>query len=345
MAMSSWLEGPTRDRQLPPHESNLPILCMSTRGTDIVTGGADHALQEYNAIDGTRRRILFSQRYGHRDWVTCVSYAHDGRILSGGSDAQLCLWDRTGVRCDSLTEHSSSISAVQCDTDGPFAISGSYDKTLKVWSLNGKRCLHTLVGHNAPVFDLSRDGVVILWDVNRGVAVATLRGHSAPVSTMTLLSDRLGMLATGAQDGEVCLWDMRDPSRPAFKRFLHSRAAVGAICECQDPSSIITGGSDNTLRVLDPAAGYEVRATLAGHQSAVVSASAVASQPSLVVSGGVNGWVLVHSIDGVQGDVPQQALYALGANKAAVRCLEVLSDGAHLAVAGEDGSAAVYDFC
>lgn len=79
-----------------PH--GRPILCMDVLGDKVVTGSSDHGLREYNIISCKQIRQLYSKTYGHSEWVTTVSYAPDGRVLSGGMDAKLCLWDKKAVR-------------------------------------------------------------------------------------------------------------------------------------------------------------------------------------------------------------------------------------------------------
>lgn len=79
-----------------PH--GRPILCMDVLGDKVVTGSSDHGLREYSIITGKQIRQLYAKRYGHSEWVTSVSYAPDGRVLSGAMDCKLCLWDKKAVR-------------------------------------------------------------------------------------------------------------------------------------------------------------------------------------------------------------------------------------------------------
>lgn len=64
----------------------------------------------------------------------------DGRILSGGMDKLLCLWDSRLVKCENLSGHNGSISKVKVD-DNNVAISAGYDSSLLVWNLDTKECL------------------------------------------------------------------------------------------------------------------------------------------------------------------------------------------------------------
>ena len=65
-----------------------------------------------------------------------------------------------------------------------FLISGSYDKTIKVWDLVTKKCLRTITAHTEAVLFIkhirenivasaSQDGSIKLWDISNGSCVHT----------------------------------------------------------------------------------------------------------------------------------------------------------------------------
>jgi len=67
-------------------------------------------------------------------------FIRDGRILSGGMDKLLCLWDAKVVKCQNLVGHNGSISKVKVD-DQNIAVTSAYDSSLLVWNLDTKECL------------------------------------------------------------------------------------------------------------------------------------------------------------------------------------------------------------
>ena len=83
-----------------------------------------------------------------------------------------------------------SVESVGFDPSGKKLVSGSYDKTLKVWcvGLSGTfECESTLAGHNAPVTQVefidadtvvssSDDGTTRAWDVATGTQKAEFEG-------------------------------------------------------------------------------------------------------------------------------------------------------------------------
>ena len=44
--------------------------------------------------------------------------------------------------------HSSSVSSVTITPDGKYIVSGSWDRTIKIWDIKTAECLNTLEGHS-----------------------------------------------------------------------------------------------------------------------------------------------------------------------------------------------------
>ncbi len=86
--------------------------------------------------------------------------------------------------------HSSSVSSVAFSPDGKYLASGSYDSTVKLWSVESQKEVTTLQGHSDYVYSVtfspdgkylasgSSDNTVKLWSVESQKEVTTLQGHS-----------------------------------------------------------------------------------------------------------------------------------------------------------------------
>jgi WD40 repeat protein len=108
---------------------------------------------------------------------------------------------------------------VALSSDGRAAVSGSDDRTVRVWDLYQGRCTAVLEGHTGGVrgVALSADGraavsgsadqTVRVWDLAGGRCTAVLEGHTGPVFDVALSSD--GRTAvSGSSDQTVRVWDL-----------------------------------------------------------------------------------------------------------------------------------------
>ena len=90
-------------------------------------------------------------------------------------------------------------------------VSGSYDKTIKVWDLESGRLLRSLEGHTSEVnaVALTADGRIVsgswdntikVWDLESGRLLRSLAGHADSVRTVALTAD--GRIVSGSDDDD-----------------------------------------------------------------------------------------------------------------------------------------------
>merc|ERR1712121_511974 len=121
---------------------------------------------------------------GHGGWVTQIATNNQfpDIILSSSRDKSLILWKLTrndqqyGQPYRSLHGHGHFVSDVVLSSDGQFALSSSWDKTLRLWDLNACKTTRQFVGHtkdvlsvafsadNRQIVSASRDKSVKLWN-------------------------------------------------------------------------------------------------------------------------------------------------------------------------------------
>lgn len=165
-------------------------------------------------------------------------------------DSKLCLWPSSGTRCIDLTGHNESISCVMAGDDGTHIISTSYDKSIIIWDTRTKRQCEKMLGHKyiiliifrAPILCVDwndgylttgdRGGVAALWDLNQGKNSAKLTGHKGHLTSIRIMPPDAydtSLIFTGAQDGNVKIWDPRDTTTCVKSMPLHGKGAVGNI--------------------------------------------------------------------------------------------------------------------
>ncbi|WFD00624.1 hypothetical protein MYAM1_003375 [Malassezia yamatoensis] len=102
-------------------------------------------------------------------------------------------------------------------------------------------------GHVGYVLSGSRDKTVRVWDSATGECVSVLRGHEGSVVCMT---SRNETLVTGSSDGTARIWVAIDRARSNYviKNVLRGHRA-GVLDVSMDDTYIITASRDKTLRV------------------------------------------------------------------------------------------------
>lgn len=133
------------------------------------------------SIDGTVRAYDLVKQVNFRTMTTpeptllnCIGIDHTGEIVcAGASDPySIYVWNlKTGDIVDILSGHSAPISCLSFSISKDLLISGSWDKTVRTWSIYSKRGDYEVFECNSEVLsvDLSPD--------NKEFAASTLKGE------------------------------------------------------------------------------------------------------------------------------------------------------------------------
>lgn len=177
---------------------------------------------------------------------------------------------------ETIPAHSGYVMSVAISPDRKTLASGSTDKTIKLWSLDGEE-LRVLRGHNQSVMKVafSSDGKTLvsgstdktakLWNVETGQEIRTFAGHGDAISDLTFSPDRK-TLATSSADKTIKVWNIATGEELRTLRGHISR--VTSVAFSPDGKVIAAGSNDKTIKLWNVSTGEEFR-TFKGHKDTV----------------------------------------------------------------------------
>jgi WD40 repeat protein len=244
--------------------------------------------------------------------------------------------------------HSGTVTSVAFSRDGQLLASGSWDKTIKLWDVEGRRELRTLAGHtdkvNAVAFSPNgkllasggQDGAVKLWDTTNGKEQLGPIPQWSAVQTVAYSPDG-HWLAAGYADGTVTLWDAANLG--ASRSLDGHCGAIHSIAFSQALHTLAAGCENGAVTLWDLAAVDGPPQILNGHSGAIL-AVAFANDGHGLAFGGANGTVGLWQ-DAAKPDIPR----TVGHHHGRVRALAFAPDHDRqmLASGAEDSSAALWD--
>jgi len=240
-----------------------------------------------------------------------------------------------------LEGHTGSVSSVSITPDGRRAISGSSDKTLRLWDLDCGECLRTLKGHTDTVESVSitpdgrravsgsLDKALRVWDLDNGECLRTLKGHKSSVSSVSITPDGRRAIS-GSWDNTLRVWDL---DRGKCLRTLKGHTRGVSITP--DGKRAISGSWDGTLRVRDLDSGECLR-TLKGHAMGVTSVS-ITPDGRRAVSGSEDGTPRVWDLES------GECLRTLKGHKRCVYSVGITPDGRRAVSGSGDDTLRVWD--
>ncbi|XP_064612138.1 lissencephaly-1 homolog [Liolophura sinensis] len=219
------------------HDHNVSSVTFVPSGDFIVSSSRDKTIKMWEVATGYCVKTFT----GHREWVRMARVYHDGSLLASCSNDQTVrVWVVATKECKGeLREHEHVVECIawapeaahQAINDGagndkkgarsgPFLISGSRDKTIKMWDVSVGLCLFTLVGHDNWVRGLlfhpggkfvlsaSDDKTLRVWDIANRRNHKTLEAHAHFVTSLDMHKTK-PFVISGSVEQSVKVWECR----------------------------------------------------------------------------------------------------------------------------------------
>jgi guanine nucleotide-binding protein subunit beta-2-like 1 protein len=226
---------------------------------------------------------LRGELLGHNGWVTAITTTayESSTVLSASRDKTILVWNITkdvtqfGVPRKCLTGHGGFVQDVVLSSDGQFALSGSWDGTLRLWDLTTGVTARRFVGHSKDVLSVafsadnrqivsgSRDKSVKLWNtLGECKFTITEDGHTEWVSCVRFSpSTKKPIIVSAGWDKLVKVWGLTN-CKLMYNMTGHT-GYVNTVAVAPDGSLCASGGKDGIAMLWDLGEGkhlYELPA-------------------------------------------------------------------------------------
>jgi guanine nucleotide-binding protein subunit beta-2-like 1 protein len=228
--------------------------------------------------------VLRGELKGHEGWITSIATTMEApdMVLSSSRDKSVIVWQLTrdeekyGFSKRRLKGHSHFVQDVAISSDGQFALSGSWDATLRLWDLNTGATTRRFVGHSKDVLSVafsadnrqivsgSRDKSINLWNtLGQCKYTITEEGHKEWVSCVRFSPNlNTPLIVSAGWDKVVKVWNL---SRCSLRTNLIGHTGyVNTVTVSPDGSLCASGGKDGTAMLWDLNEGRHLSSLDAG---------------------------------------------------------------------------------
>jgi eukaryotic-like serine/threonine-protein kinase len=310
MVASSWFALEAREESKGAHqaekkaEERADAEAAATKRAEAETKRADKEAQAaWKAKKETEEQLRRSELLVYAGKLSlAVGDFAEGKAALALHHLEECQWNLRGWEHDhlwtrftakqTLRGHTRHVYSVAFSPDGKRILTGSLDRTAKLWDAETGQEILSLEKHTGPVQSVafSPDGKRILtasadratvWNAETGQEILSLQGHTGLVFSVAFSPDGKRIL-TGRGDpnsdrpgeakvrdpGKTKLWDAETGKEVLFLEGHTQR--VNSVAFSPDGERILTGSMDRTAKLWDAKTGKEIL-SLVGHTGPVDS--------------------------------------------------------------------------
>ncbi|ORX79866.1 WD40 repeat-like protein [Basidiobolus meristosporus CBS 931.73] len=256
------------------HGDEVWYVAFSHSGEYVASGSKDKSV----IIWSVEKKHAVHTLTEHSDAVCYLAWSPDDTmLLTCCNDGGVTLWDiRTGQHIRAFDGHSE-VAACGWLPDNEHFVTGSCDKNLFLWDIQG-RVLHKWIGDRINGVAISKDGSrmvticherkIHLYDLNRKMELyhITEGGH---ITTLRLSNDGRYVIVNLGAAQEIHLWDVVE--KKLIQKFVGFKQGRFIIRSCMGGSNqafVASGSEDGNIYVWHRNHGILIE-TLSGHSATV----------------------------------------------------------------------------
>jgi WD40 repeat protein len=200
------------------HIGPINALDFNRSGSILLSGSSDHNIKLWDVENSILLRTISEHVTVTRD----VKFTPDGKSVISAENNYIVYWRNAvsgSVGKLLLYGHTGTVNSVDISTDMSIIISGSQDKTIKVWDAVSGDLIHTIVEHTSSVRNVefnplsnqfascSADFSVKIWSPDNLQSVKSLEGHEGSLYSISFHPSGK-YLAGGGSSNMLYIWDL-----------------------------------------------------------------------------------------------------------------------------------------
>ena len=278
MRNQSFFTDPTIHRSFKGNNETISTCIFTPNMKQSISGTENGNIFVWN-FKPQMRPFKFS---GHKGAITDLAINPLGDIIASSStDQTVRLWtNAVGGKNKILKCHPSPIRSVDFSSDGKLLMTGSNDKTIKIFELYPKyKFISSYKGHsnwvrcarfspdNRLIGSCGDDNAVIIFDVEQKTVKYRFLDHSSNVNSCRFSPDGT-IISSAGNDGKIKLFDIR--MGRLIQHYDAHNDKINCISYHQSGNYIISGSDDSTIKIWDLKMG-QILYTVHGHRGKVKS--------------------------------------------------------------------------
>jgi len=212
------------------HTNFVRSLAIIRSNENIISGSDDKTIKIWNS----RTFQLIATLTGHTDWIRSLAIIPSSEnIISCSDDKTIKIWNSHSYLLKLFRNCNSKISRYSSNTNLEYLnkiyslaiipsskniVSGSDDKTIKVWNSTTLQLISTLTGHtdlvnvlaiipsNENVVSGSNDRKIKIWNSTSFQLIETLMGHNNWIRSLAIIPSNENIVSC-SDDGIIKIWN------------------------------------------------------------------------------------------------------------------------------------------
>lgn len=208
-------------------------------------------------------------------------------------------WSTGNIKTKFMDGHTNSIYCLDWINHNTI-VSGSRDKTMKVWNCDTGECLRTIENkHEGSILCLklnrdktllasgSSDATCIVWSVPDFRVIHQFRGHGHSILSILFVNN---WIITASRDHTIRIWDT--DTKTEIKQLLGHRGSINSI-EVIDQDRIASASGDATIKIWNIHTGLCIN-TIEAKQLGLAT---IRFNGQYLFSGGLNGKIKAWNLE------------------------------------------------